>query len=162
SFWIEIVLVPLLSIIVAMGAVAEIKKEYLPVKKIIDPTLRNFGFILIVFALFSIFRDFKNFATIDNLRVFLLPPLLTFAYVPFLYAFALYMIYENLFIRLDIFIKEDKALAKLAKKKIFALCHANLGKIHRFAKESNPELIRLSNENDLKKIIRNFKSNYSL
>jgi len=156
SLWVEIILMPLLFLIVAMGAVAETRKEHMPVKKVTDPILAIFGISLIIFALFNIIVDYQEFATIKNLRAFLLPPLLTLAYIPFLYFLALFIAYENLFIRLDIFLKKDKALAKLAKRKIVFLCLINLGKLNKFARENTQELMRLNNENNILNLIQQF------
>lgn len=156
SLWVEIILMPLLFVIIAMDAVAEMKKEYIPVKKVIDSILALRAVFFIIFALVSILRDYQNFATTDNLRAFLLPPSLTFAYIPFLYLLALYMAYENLFVRLDISWKKDKALTKFAKQRILTLCLVNLGKLNRFVKGNTQELMRLDNKNDILNMIRNF------
>ena len=156
SLWVEIILMPLLFIIVAMSAVAEIKKEYMPAKKVIDSILAIFGISLIIFVLFNIIGDYQGFATADNLRAFLLPPLLTLAYIPFLYFLALFMAYENLFIHLDIFLKKNKTLAKFAKRRILYLCLVDLGKLNKFAKQNGQELMRLNDKNDVLNLIQQF------
>jgi len=156
SLWVEIILMPLLFVIVVMGVVVEMKKEYMSVKKIIDFTLVTFGIFLIIFALFNIFSGYQSFATSDNLRALILPPLLTLAYMPFLYFFALLMAYENLFVRLDIFLKKDKNLAKFTKRKILTLCFVNLGKLNKFAKENTQEFMKLDDKNDVLSMILQF------
>jgi hypothetical protein len=162
NLWVEIILMPFLFVIVATGAVAETKKEYLPVKKVIDSILAIFGISLMVFAFYSIFSDYQNFVTTDNLRTFLLPPLLTFTFLPFVYFFALYMAYENIFVRLDIFLKNNKKLAKFAKRKIFTLCFVNLRKLNKFSNENTGEFMKLNNKNDVLNIIQQFNKNKTL
>jgi len=159
SLCIELILVPVLFVIVAMSAFAEMKKEYMSVKKLIDFILSAFFILLIVFAMVKILGDYKAFVSSKNLRVFSLPPLLTFAYIPFLYLFALVMAYENLFFRFDILLKKDQKLAKFAKQKVFALCHANLGKLNKFSKETTQELMKMSSRDDILNMIENFKKN---
>lgn len=156
NFWIEMIFVPVMFFIVAMGAVAEIKKEYLQVKKIIDFVLSAIGIFLIIFAIFQIVNDYQSFVSLNNLRSFVLPPLLSFALIPFLYIFALIMAYETLFVRLDIFIKNDKSLAKFAKIKIFKLCFLNLKKLNKFAKESSTDLLNLKDRNDIVSLVQKF------
>lgn len=156
SLWVEIILMPLLFGTIATDAVAGMKKEDIPVKKVTGSILVILAVLLTVFALVSILRDYQSFATIDNLRAFLLPLLLTSAYIPFLYLVALYMAYENLFVRLDICWKKDKALTKFTKQRILTLCLVNLGKLNRFAKGNTQELMRLDNKNDILNMIRNF------
>lgn len=157
SLWIELILVPVLFVIVSMSAFAEMKKEYMFGKKVINFILSAFFILVIVFALVKILGDYQDFASLENLRVFSLPPLLTFAYIPFLYLFALVMAYEILFLRLDILLKKDQKLAKFAKQKVFALCHANLGKLNRFSKESTQDLMKMNSRDDILNMIDNFK-----
>lgn len=157
NFWIEMIFVPVMFLVVAMGAVAEIKKEYLPVKKLIDYVLSFIGIFLIIFAVSNIIGDYQGFVSANNLRSFVLPPLMTLAYMPFLYIFALIMAYEMLFVRLDIFLKNDKTLASFAKQKIFRLCFLNLGKLNRFAKESTSDLLNLKDKNGILSLVEKFK-----
>jgi len=160
SLWIELIMVPVIFVIVVMSVVAGMKKEYISVKKVIDFILSAFVILLIVFAPVKILGDYQAFASLENLRVITLPPLLTLAYIPFLYLFALFMAYENLFIRLDILLKKDHKLAKFAKQKVFALCHVNLYKLNRFSKESTQELINMSSKEDVLNMVENFKKNF--
>ena len=161
SLGVELILVPILFMIVAMSAVAEMEQESMIVKKIADFILSAYGVSLIVAVLVKILGDYQAFATIENLRAFILPLLLTFAYIPFLYLFALLMAYESLFVRMEIILKVDQRLAKLAKQKIFALCHFNLVKLNNFSKDITLELVNPSDENDLLNIIKKV-GNYPL
>lgn len=156
NFWVEMIFVPVMFFIIAMGAVAEIKKEYLQVKKIIDFILSAIGIFLIIFAIFQIANDYQNFVSLNSLRSFVLPPLLSFVFIPFLYIFALIMAYESLFVCLDIFLKNDKALAKFTKIKIFKLCFLNFKKLNKFAKESSTYLLNLKDKNDIVSLVHKF------
>lgn len=156
NFWLEMIFVPVMFLIVAMGAMAEIKKEYLLVKKLIDYVLAFIGIFLIVFAASKIIGDYQGFVKANNLHSFVLPPLMTLVYMPFLYIFALIMAYEILFVRLDIFLKNDKELAGFAKQKIFRLCFLNLGKLNRFAKESMSDLLNLRDKNGILDLVEKF------
>lgn len=156
NLWIEIILVPLLIFIVAMSAVAGTKKEYLPVKKLFDFVLSAIGIFFIVFALGKLFGDFHNLATSTNLKTFILPPLLTFAFVPFVYFFALIMSYETLFVRLKIFNKNNPDVIKLIKRKIVRHCHLNLPRLNSFAKESTQDLMKISSQDDVIRIMEKY------
>ena len=103
SFWIEMILLPILFMIVAVNAVAELKQEHMPAKIATDYLLWIFGAFLLIFATFNVIEDYQSLTTWDNLRAFLNAPLLTLAYLPFLYFFSLTMTYESLFIRLSFF-----------------------------------------------------------
>ena len=75
SLWVELILVPIFFVIVAMGAVAEMEQKSMIVKKIADFILSAFAVSLIVVALLKILGDYQAFATSENLRAFVLPPL---------------------------------------------------------------------------------------
>jgi hypothetical protein len=154
SLWIELILVPIIILIVAMNVVAEMEKEHMPVKKMTDFIISAFGVFLIVLALAKILGDYQAFTTSDNLRAFALPPLLTFAYIPFLYLFALVIAYEGLFVRMSIIISREQRLTRIEKCEIFKLCHVNLDKLNRFSKEIIEELVQPRDENDLLNIIK--------
>lgn len=156
NFWIEMIFVPVMFLIFAMGSVTELKKEYLQVKKMIDFILSTIGIFLIIFAICQIANDYQSFVSLNNLRSFMLPPLLSFAFVPFLYIFALIMSYETLFVRLDFFLKNDKSLAKFAKTEIFHLCLFNLKRLNKFVRESSSDLLNLKDKNDIINMVSKF------
>ncbi|MEX1014356.1 MAG: hypothetical protein WDZ80_04315 [Candidatus Paceibacterota bacterium] len=156
---IELVLVPLIFIIVMMNAVAELKDEYLPVKKLTDFIMAAWGIFIAVFAIISALGDYQNLLTADNLRTFLLPLFLTLAFLPFLYSFAVFMAYENIFVRLNISVgKRDENLARKAKRKIFKVFGANLGRLNKFSKENIGKLWGLKSETELIEIIEKFEN----
>ena len=157
SLWIEMILMPSLTIIFVMDAIAGLKEEHLPVKKLSEFILMIFGTCLIVFTIYKTYNDYQNLVIIDILRAFLLPPLLTFAYMPFLYLVALFMAYETLFMRLNWLLSPNKSIAKHAKRKIFATCLINLNKLNTFAKEDARKFMESTSEADVLNIIKEFK-----
>jgi hypothetical protein len=160
SLWIELILIPVLSFLIILGTFAGIKKEYIQIKNMIDSILGIFGIFLIILVLYNIFSNYQNYITIDNLRAFILPPLLTFAFIPCLYMFSLIMTYELIFVRITMFVR-DKELVRFTKRKIITFCHIRLGKLKRFYKENNNKLISLVDKKDILTIIRNFNKKKS-
>jgi hypothetical protein len=158
----EIILVPILVFVGVMSAFAGTKKEYLPVKKLFDYILSFIGIFFIIFALGKVFSDLQNIATSDNLRTFILPPLFTLGFIPFVYFFALIMAYETLFVRIKIFNKDNDDLAKFTKRKIFKFCHLNLRKLNYFSKECTQDLMRIGDKADVEKMIENVKKKKNL
>ncbi len=157
SLWIELLLVPVLLIIVVMNTMAETKEEYAPAKRLTDGMLLVFGLVVLAYSGFKIYTGFNNFASADNLRAFLLPVILSLAFMPFLYLFTLYITYETLFTRVDIFIKEDRKLARFAKWRVFRLCHFNLKRLNRFSKEQIINFITLRDRESVLGLVENFK-----
>lgn len=99
--------------------------------------------------------DIYSIVNIVILTTFLLPPILTFLFIPFVYLFALRMSYEIFFVQLKFFIK-DKHVLRHTKREIFTSFHFRLRQLNKFTKE----YYQLNEEcnNDIKKTIKLFKS----
>ena len=156
NFIVELILLPFLFTLVFISVISEYKKELLPAKKPSNFILGLFGLFLLVFSIYSLIADYRSLALLDSLRSILLPPLLTIAFLPFIYCFALCMAYESLFVRLDIFLSGDKELAKFAKKRIFRLCILNLRNLNKFSKENALGFSGLSSKKDVLNMIQHF------
>src|SRR5207302_1279533 len=134
------------------------KKEYTQVKTLLQFVLSIYGISLFILALVEVFGDFKDFATFFNLKDFLLSPLLTVSFLPFVYFLALYATYEALFTRIDIFLRDqDKTLIRFTKRQILRTCLLNLKQLNKFSKESSIELMSVKNKSGITSIIRKFK-----
>lgn len=95
GFWIEMLLMPLLFLIVAINAYSGIKTEYEPTKKLTNWILAVLGISMLLFAFSQILFNYHSLTTTYNLQTFILPPILTITFIPFLYIFTLVMAYEN-------------------------------------------------------------------
>ena len=157
SLWLELILVPIIFIIAAMDSLANIKEEYASIRKTLDYILSGIGFMLIIFALFQIIHTYPEFVTAHNVRSFLLAPILTIIFTPFLYLLALYTTYENLFVRVNRFLEQDRDLVRFTKWKIFQLCHLNLKKLYKFNRESGIKLLNINNKKDVLDMLANLK-----
>ncbi|MGH7202877.1 MAG: hypothetical protein ACREHC_00350 [Candidatus Levyibacteriota bacterium] len=153
-FFVELILIPILFFLTAMLVISGTKKEFYPVKKILQTLLAIFGLYLIFYAVTHIFGNFKEFATIENLKDFLLTPLLTLLFLPFIYFLALYSAYELLFVRLDLLMKHNhKRLRQFTKREIFNACLFDLKKLNRFSANSAKQLMSIKNKMDVVRLI---------
>lgn len=153
----ELISLPIIVLIAAMGAYTGTKKEYLPAKKFVDFLLGAWGLFLAIYVIARIFGSYQTLLMTDNLLAFLLPILLTSAFIPFLYGFAVYIAYESLFNRIDFLIgKDNKQLASFGKRKILKTFMLNLKKLNKFSKNSGAQLLKINNEEDLIVLIRQF------
>jgi len=157
NFVVELFIFPIISFFVIIAAFTEIKKEYLTVNQMANVIIGVFGFVVVIFFFVNLISDFQNFWVLDNLRAFLLPILLVITFIPFLYLVAIYMAYELLFARLDIFLKKDKDVAKYAKKQIFLLCNIKLSRLNRFMRENTSKLTKFNDKAGIDKIVSDFK-----
>lgn len=133
SLFAELVLLPIITLISCLAVVAGSKKEYTPVKKVMDFILASIGIYFILNAGVNIATNFQAFATIHNLKDFLIIPLFSVIYTPFVYIFAVIAGYEVLFKRIDIFMKDNSASKRrFAKLELIKACKINIKLINRF------------------------------
>lgn len=151
----ELVIVPIVSFVVMMNAVAGLRPEHKQVKVFLDCALGLFGIVLIILTFHKIAVDFQNFATLKNLRDLLLPPLFTAAFLPFVYLAALFMSYEEIFARIDI-ANTNSELAGYAKQRILAACHFDLRRLSKLAKQAR--MLRVSSKDDVLVLIQKCKN----
>lgn len=160
SFWVEMILIPVFVFIGGMLGIAETDTKYGLVKKILNSILVAFGLFSILYAFAQLMSSFSSFTTLYNLRTFIIGPILSLGYIPFLYLFALVMTYETLFIRIKMFTKKDRGLENYSKWEVFKLCNLNLTKLILFVQQTGGEITQISNKEDINKIIRSFKKSY--
>ncbi|MEW6179155.1 MAG: hypothetical protein AB1522_04425 [Chloroflexota bacterium] len=142
----ELIIIPIVSVMLLMNAFAELKPEYKQVSKLLNFILGVFGLYLIAFTFREIVLDFKNFASLKNLRDFLLPISFSIALLPFLYIMALFMQYETFFVRIDL-ANKNSDVAKYAKRRVLVTCHLNLSKLNRVSKKAGYP--KANNEKDV-------------
>jgi len=157
SFIIEMIIIPIISFFVIFAVFSESKREYLPVKKLTNFIIGIFGIVVLIYSIINLISDFQSVWTFDNLKAFLLPILLLIMYMPFLYLLTIYMVYELMFIRLDIVLNKDRAINRYAKKKILALCNINLMRLNKFVKENTHRLSRFKSKEEIQEIVNDFK-----
>lgn len=125
----EIIFLPILVLISIMFAVASTKSEYKVVEKLMENILVVLGTIIFIISIYKVVSDFYSLATLDTLKSFLLPIILTVSFLPCVYLLALFSIYEMLLIRIKMREQKDISFSRFAIKQIFFKCTFNLKKL---------------------------------
>lgn len=94
---IEIALVPLLVTLVAASVVAEGEARHRQAATGVGCLLLLIGGALLAFSIVNAVND-PDFASMENLREFLLPILMTLAFVPYLFTVGVYASYDSAFV----------------------------------------------------------------
>ena len=102
-----------------MQVIAENKKEYIAVGKLMQKIMTFTGFCYLIFSVQNIILNFHSFANVETLHKFIFAPMLTILFLPFVYFLTLYMIYDTFYVRIEISNKNKK----LINPKIIALLH---------------------------------------
>jgi len=118
SFWIELIFIPVFVLISFLTAYGEYYPEYKKVGEIGAVILSFIGFTLFTLSIIHIIKSIEKYANAVELKIFLLPIILSIAFIPFAYMTAIYMEYEVLFARMKIFLP-NKKLLRFAKRRLF-------------------------------------------
>jgi hypothetical protein len=138
SLPVELVLVPFISLLVLLLAVAQTNEQYKPAEKLLNGLLFVLGVGLLAFSIYSIYNDFNGFVTVNNVIAFFLPIVLSILFLPFIYVERVYIKYEDVFIRLRFLIK-DPALRKYAQWRVALHCRLDLKMLDRFSQNLKRE-----------------------
>jgi len=156
NFWVELFLVPIITLFAMFVAFAGGNAEYALVKKVITWFLAVIGFGLLAFSVTELIVNHNTFFTSTTLEKFLVPPLLTLAYIPFLYFLALYGAYDGLF-RQGLHNK-DSHLRRHAEWKILRACRFNLRKLQRFTDANVFKLLDCETGDEIGNLLSKFNA----
>ena len=102
-FVVEIILTPILALVLLIDSVARTDERNLIVTKLTTPVIVSLVLMIIIFAIYKAAGDVDNLASTFTLRKLLLAPLLSaLLLVPWIYLVRVYLVYEDVFIRLSI------------------------------------------------------------
>lgn len=147
----ELILIPILFFFAVLDVFAGLKEEHKIVKLLTQSILTIFGVSIFVFSLTQISLDYNGFMNTETFRIFMIPIILTLAFIPFLYGYVLYMKYENLYLRIGWRFKKKDAEFKKIKKRIFIECNLNLRKLEKLEKINS--FNHIMNYSDLNKTL---------
>ena len=153
----ELVLMPVVTFIVILGVFAKTDEENSSVAKLTNGLLIIIGIVILIFVISNVVSDYKNFVSLDTLRNFLLAPLLTISFLPFIYILILFATYELLFTRLNLGYEKNKKLKRYAKRKSIQHCLLSLKKVKKVLNMNTYNLTCIRNKEDVDKIIKNLK-----
>ncbi len=91
----ELFILPLLLIVVLLGAAAATRPDLAIVKTFTDVLLGIFGVVAVARTLYAVATDFESYATLETLMRLLLPPALTVAFLGYVYLLSRYTIWEH-------------------------------------------------------------------
>lgn len=153
----EMILIPTLTFISILSFVAEMKKKDRS-SKLVANFLKNvlaiLGFGFLIYGFYQLISNYNEFFTLSNLKSFLLPPIFTILFLPFIYYVVLHIKYERVFGNL----KRYKFLSDKRKRNIrlTILRYANIG-LYRIESANKIVLFNkreLQNEIDIKSFLR--------
>lgn len=154
----ELILIPVLFIITSFNTVLDKSPEFQNEKS--EPVKKLFWGINILLSLYIIINafsmaltDLENLGTISNLKKMFLSPILSILFLGFIYAFALWASYEEIFVRIGFGETKSKSLIRYIKLRIITICCINLRKVNSFWRICGLKIMGISNKADAVEIL---------
>ncbi|MCK5062259.1 hypothetical protein KAR28_06975 [Candidatus Parcubacteria bacterium] len=130
----ELIFIPIFIGIIIFQALASTKKDSKQLESFLDILIILILLFLIGFTVKNLIVQPKMFLVVSDLYLFIFPVILTIFYIPFLYVFSLYMIYESFFIRLNTFLKDEFSFKN--KLQIIFICKLKISNVKKFQNQA--------------------------
>lgn len=121
-------LLPFFTILGTLQAYSETDEKYSKVGAFFKNVSSVIGLIILGIVIYKTLANLELIFTIANLKNFLLPIFLTISFVPFIYFLKIFMTYENLFARINVFVR-NKSFRRKVKWQILKISNLNLFKL---------------------------------
>ncbi len=152
NLWIELLLVPVATVLLMLRVVAGTKPSYKQVDALLERLLTVIGLGMAVFAVYGLISDIQGFATPENMRDFLLPPVFTLTFLPFVYFAALYSEYELVFMRLRVQNTKRESVVRYATWRILLTFRLNFHRLNRWSKRVRS--LHIQSEADVAELLK--------
>lgn len=158
-FW-EFVLMSILLFASVLYGFALGNKKHELVAQFMNKILMFWWVVIISNAIIGLFYEPASLFNYDTMISFLLPLYFTIFFVPFFYAWALFIQYESIFTSINRLSKSSVAVKKYAKYKILKSFWLNLNKLISF--NNSRSYIKISEKSDIDDQIKVFKENHTI
>ncbi len=146
---VELILVPLLSFIVIIDAVASMNEEHAIVAILAKGIQMVASFVILGVAVNRAVADFQNLKSLDTFGSIALAPLLSVLMFPFIYIMLVFSKYGLVFIRLDFGGEKTRRLKRYARRKIMMHAGLSLKRLQYLLKNHMVDLMQIEKESDI-------------
>ena len=158
NIWIELAIIPVITIIIVMNVIAERKEEYKSVHKLLDSILAIAGFWIFYETIKIGINEYKQLNIINTLVSFMIPIVYLILIIPLEYLLELYSKYEVLFLRMTFKEEKDKRIRLHHRTAIFRECNFSVRKILLFQREYMIQMYALMKEDEFNQLMQKFRS----
>lgn len=158
NIWIELAIIPVITIITVMNVIAERKEEYKNVHKLLDSVLAIAGFWIFYETIKIGINEYKQLNIINTLVSFIIPIAYLILIIPLEYALELYSKYELLFLRMTFKEEKDKKTKIRHRVAIICSCRISVRRVLLFQREYMGRMYVKMKDNEFEKLIREFRN----
>lgn len=158
NIWIELAIIPVITIITVMNVIAERKEEYKSVHKLLDSILAIAGFWIFYETIKIGINEYKQLNIINTLVSFMIPIVYLILIIPLEYLLELYSKYEVLFLRMTFKEEKDKRIRLHHRIAVLRECNFSVRKILLFQREYMIQMYALMKEDEFNQLMQKFRS----
>ena len=158
NIWIELAIIPVITIITVMNVIAERKEEYKNVHKLLDSVLAIAGFWIFYETIKIGINEYKQLNIINTLVSFMIPIAYLILIIPLEYALELYSKYELLFLRMTFKEEKDKKTKIRHRVAVICSCRISVRRVLLFQREYMGRMYVKMKDNEFEKLIREFRN----
>lgn len=140
SFWVELIIIPITTVIVLFDTVAEHKSDAIAVHKLLQDVMAFAGLCVILQTVRVGILEYRELNVINTLVSFFIPIVYLLLVTPLEYAFELYSKYEMLFIQMHFKEPSDKMVRRKRHLKVIKVCGLSFKRIMLFQKQCIPRM----------------------
>ena len=158
NIWIELAIIPFITIITVMNVIAERKEEYKNVHKLLDSVLAIAGFWIFYETIKIGINEYRQLNIINTLVSFIIPIVYLILIIPLEYALELYSKYELLFLRMTFKEEKDKKTKIRHRVAVICSCRISVRRVLLFQREYMGRMYVKMKDNEFEKLIREFRN----
>lgn len=140
GFWVEVIIIPIITVIVLFDTVAEHKSDAIAVHKLLQDVIAFVGLCVILQTVRVGILEYRELNVINTLVSFFIPIVYLLLVAPLEYAFELYSKYEMLFIQMHFKEPSDKMVQRKRHLKVIKVCGLSVKRIMLFQKQCIPRM----------------------
>ena len=157
NIWIELAIIPIITIITVMNVIAERKEEYKNVHKLLDFVLAIAGFWILYETIRVGIIEYKELNVINTLVSFMIPIVYLVLIIPLEYALELYSKYELLFLRMTFKEEKDKETKIRHRIAVLCTCRISVRRVLLFQREYMGRMYVRMKDEEFKNLIQEFR-----
>lgn len=153
SLWVELIIIPITTVIVLFDTVAEHKSDAIAVHKLLQDVMAFAGLCVILQTVRVGILEYRELNVINTLVSFFIPIVYLLLVTPLEYAFELYSKYEMLFIQMHFKEPRDKKVKRKRHLKVIKACGLSVRKIILFQKQCIPRMYVSMSDSEFEALI---------
>ncbi|MDR4316656.1 Uncharacterised protein [Niallia circulans] len=157
NIFVELLLLPFLTLLFLLHAVADTKEEYYKVKKLLSFILSFVGFAVLGLTIKIAVATYVTLNSVDLLITFFIPIVLSALFIPIAYGYAVLAKYQELFIMMSFKEPKDKRIRRMHRWEIMKVCKLSYKRVTYFREVCLKEMYVNMSQEEFYKIIEKFK-----